>query len=101
MAPDDRQIFPPDFLPARIQFANFAPVPARHFKMSLNLNPVSIGVREKFRPFQDSVAYPITRYLPFGTPARYLSLGACDIRKIFYTIYSEKGNGKGCVEAQV
>jgi hypothetical protein len=69
--------------------------------MSLNLNPVSLGVREKFRPFQDSVAYPITRYLPLGTPARYLSLGGCDVRKIFYTIYSEKGNGKRRVKAKV
>jgi hypothetical protein len=62
-------------------------------KMGLNLNPVSLGVREKFKPFQDSVAYPFTRYLPFGTPARYLSLDGCDIRKVFYTVYSEKDNG--------
>jgi hypothetical protein len=70
----------------------------RHSKMSLNLNPVSLGVREKFRPFRDAVAYPVTRYLPFGMHARYLSLGGCDIRKILYTIYSEKGNGKRCVK---
>jgi hypothetical protein len=69
--------------------------------MSMNLNLVSLGVREQFRPFQDSVAYPVTRYLPFGTPARYLSLGGCDIRKILYTFYSEKGNGKRRVKGQV
>lgn len=62
-------------------------------KMGLNLNPVSLGVREKFKPFQDTVAYPFTRYLPFGTRARYLSLDGCDIRKVFYTVYSEKDNG--------
>jgi len=58
------------------------------------LNPVSVGVREQFRPFQDCVAYSFTRYLPFGTPARHLALAGCDIRQVLYTIYSEQGTGK-------
>ena len=66
---------------------------SRSLEMSLNLNPVSLGVRENFRPFQDSVASSFTRYFAFGTPARYLSLDGCEIRKILYAIYSEKGNG--------
>jgi hypothetical protein len=61
--------------------------------MSLNLNPVSVGTRDEFRPFDNSVAHSFTRYLPFGTPARCLSLGRCDIRRLLYTVYAETGNG--------
>jgi hypothetical protein len=61
--------------------------------MSLNLNPVCVGTRDEFRPFDNDVAYSFTRYLPFGTAARCLSLGRCDIRRLLYTVYAEKCNG--------
>jgi hypothetical protein len=61
--------------------------------MSLNTRPISVNVSEAFAPFSHSIATSLTRYLPFGASANGLSLGGCDIRKVFYTIFAEGENG--------
>jgi hypothetical protein len=61
--------------------------------MSLKTRPISVNVNDAFAPFSNSIATSLTRYLPLGVSANGLSLGGCDIRKVFYTIFAEGENG--------